>query len=134
MLNKVILVGRMVRDSEIKSTTTGKSVGTFTLAVDRNFKNASGIKECDFIDIVVWGVQAESVGKFTSKGSLLGVSGRLQIRSYMTKEDQKRYVTEIVADEVSFLSSNQTPKQETTSREAPIDEADFAGADDSCPF
>jgi single-strand DNA-binding protein len=105
-VNKVILVGRLTRDPEVKNTTTGKAVATFTLAVDRRFKNKDGQKEADFVPIVVWGKQAEIAGQYLSKGSQIGVSGRLQVRSYDAQDGQRRYVTEVVADEINFLSSN----------------------------
>ena len=104
-MNKVNLVGRLTRDPEVKNTTTGKAVATFTLAVDRRFKNKDGQKEADFIPIVVWGKQAEFVGQYLSKGSQIGVSGRLQVRSYDGQDGQRRYVTEVVADEVYFIST-----------------------------
>jgi len=105
-VNKVILVGRLTRDPEVKNTTTGKAVATFTLAVDRRFKNKDGQKEADFVPIVVWGKQAEFAGQYLSKGSQIGVSGRLQVRSYDAQDGQRRYVTEVVADEINFLSSS----------------------------
>ena len=105
-MNKVILVGRLTRDPEVKNTTTGKAVATFTLAVDRRFKNKDGQKEADFVPIVVWGKQAEFAGQYLSKGSQIGVSGRLQVRSYDAQDGQRRYVTEVVADEINFLSSS----------------------------
>ncbi|MBC3899723.1 single-stranded DNA-binding protein [Acetobacterium carbinolicum] len=104
-MNKVNLVGRLTRDPEVKNTTTGKAVATFTLAVDRRFKNKDGQKEADFIPLVVWGKQAEFVGQYLSKGSQIGVSGRLQVRSYDGQDGQRRYVTEVVADEVYFIST-----------------------------
>lgn len=94
----------MVRDPDIKNTTTGKSVASFTLAVDRRFKNKDGQKEADFVPIVVWGKQAEIAGQYLTKGSQIGVSGRLQVRSYDAQDGQRRYVTEVVADEITFLS------------------------------
>lgn len=104
-MNKVNLVGRLTRDPEVKTTTTGKAVATFTLAVDRRFKNKDGQKEADFVPIVVWGKQAEFVGQYLSKGSQIGVSGRLQVRSYDGQDGQRRHVTEVVADEVYFIST-----------------------------
>lgn len=104
-MNKVILVGRLTRDPDIKNTTTGKAVANFTLAVDRRFKNQDGQKEADFVPIVVWGKQAEFAAQYLSKGSRIGASGRLQVRSYDDKDGQRRYVTEVVADEIEFLSS-----------------------------
>jgi single-strand DNA-binding protein len=107
-VNKVILVGRLTRDPEVKNTTTGRPVATFTLAVDRRFKNKDGQKEADFVPIVVWGKQAEIAGQYLSKGSQIGVSGRLQVRSYDAQDGQRRYVTEVVADEINFLSSSRS--------------------------
>ncbi|KNZ42402.1 single-stranded DNA-binding protein [Acetobacterium bakii] len=104
-MNKVILVGRLTRAPEVKNTTTGKAVATFTLAVDRRFKNKDGQKEADFVPIVVWGKQAEFAGQYLGKGSQIGASGRLQVRSYDGQDGQRRYVTEVVADEIKFLSS-----------------------------
>lgn len=104
-MNKVNLVGRLTRDPEVKNTTTGKAVATFTLAVDRRFKNKDGQKEADFIPLVVWGKQAEFVGQYLSMGSQIGLSGRLQVRSYDGQDGQRRYVTEVVADEVYFIST-----------------------------
>lgn len=104
-MNKVILVGRLTRDPDIKNTTSGKSVASFTLAVDRRFKNKDGQKEADFVPIVVWGKQAEFAGQYLSKGSQIGVSGRLQVRSYDAQDGQRRYVTEVVADEITFINT-----------------------------
>lgn len=102
-MNKVVLIGRLTRDPELKFTPgTGTAVATFTLAVDRR-ASKSGQKEADFIPIVVWGKQAESTANYMSKGKLMGVSGRIQTRSYDAKDGTKRYVTEVVADEVQFL-------------------------------
>ncbi|WKY47736.1 single-stranded DNA-binding protein [Eubacteriaceae bacterium ES3] len=104
-MNKVILVGRLTRDPEVKNTSTGRAVATFTLAVDRRFKSKDGQKEADFIPIVFWGKQAELAGQYLSKGSQIGVAGRLQVRSYDAQDGQKRYVTEVIGDELTFLSS-----------------------------
>jgi single-strand DNA-binding protein len=95
-VNKVILVGRLTRDPEVKNTMTGRAVATFTLAVDRRFKNKDGQKEADFIPIVFWGKQAELAGQYLSKGSQIGVSGRIQVRNYDAQDGTKRYVTEVV--------------------------------------
>lgn len=110
-MNKVILVGRLCRDPDVKNTTTNKAVATFTLAVDRRFKNKDGQKETDFVPIVVWGKQAELAGQYLSKGSQIGTCGRLQVRNYDDKEGNKRYVTEVVADEITFLQTK--PKDST---------------------
>ncbi|KHD34406.1 single-stranded DNA-binding protein [Clostridium acetobutylicum] len=102
-MNKVVLVGRLTRDPELKFTPgAGNAVATFTLAVDRRFKK-EGQQEADFIPVVVWGKQAESTANYMSKGKLMGVSGRIQTRSYDAKDGTRRYVTEVVAEEVQFL-------------------------------
>ena len=102
-MNKVILIGRMTKDPELKFTPgTGTAVATFTLAVNRRFKK-EGQPEADFIPIVVWGKQAESTANYMSKGKLLSVAGRVETKSYEAKDGGRRFVTEVVADEVSFL-------------------------------
>ncbi|AWW27359.1 single-stranded DNA-binding protein [Acetobacterium carbinolicum] len=106
-MNKVILLGRLTRDPEMKNTTTGKAVTRFSLAVDRRFKNKDGQKEADFINIVVWGKQAEFAAQYLTKGSQISLSGRLEARSYEAQDGQRRYITEVVADEINFVSSGQ---------------------------
>lgn len=106
-MNKVILLGRLTRDPEMKNTTTGKAVTRFSLAVDRRFKNKDGQKEADFINIVVWDKQAEFAAQYLNKGSQISVSGRLQVSSYDGQDGQRRYMTEVVADEINFVSSGQ---------------------------
>jgi single-strand DNA-binding protein len=102
-LNKVVLIGRLTKDPELKFTPgTGTAVATFTVAVDRRFSK-DGQREADFIPVVVWGKQAESTANYMSKGKLIGISGRIQTRSYDAKDGSKRYVTEVVAEEVQFL-------------------------------
>lgn len=103
MLNQSTLIGRLVRDVESRQTQNGVAVGTFTIAVDRPFKNQEGEREADFIDIVTWRKQAENCAQYIGKGSLVAVTGRLQIRSYDDKEGIRRKVAEIVADNVQFL-------------------------------
>lgn len=111
MLNRIVLIGRLTADPSLKFTPNGKAVANFSLAVDRQFRNQQGEKEADFINIVVWGTQAENSANFLSKGKLAAVDGRLQIRSYDGQDGQKRWITEVVADNVRFLSpkeGNQT--------------------------
>jgi single-strand DNA-binding protein len=103
MLNSVNLVGRLTKDLEVKYSASGVAFGTFTLAVDRAFKNKQGEKETDFISIVVLGKTAEHCSNYIGKGSLISVSGRIQTRTYDTKEGQRRYVTEVLAEQVNFL-------------------------------
>ena len=102
-MNKVVLMGRLTKDPEVRYTQTGKVVTQFTLAVDRPFKDANGNKETDFISVVVWGKAAELVGNSCQKGHRLLIDGRLQIRSYEAKEGGKRWVTEIIANGVEFV-------------------------------
>ena len=103
MLNRIILIGRLTRDSELRYVPSGQPVASFTLAVDRPFVNQQGERGTDFIDIVAWRRLAEQVTQHLSKGRLVAVEGRLQIRSYETQDGQKRKVAEVVADAVRFL-------------------------------
>ena len=105
MLNRIILIGRLTRDPELRYTPNGKAVASFSLAVDRGRTNAQGEKETDFIDIVVWDKQAETCANYLGKGRLVAVEGRLQIRSYETQDGQKRKAAEVVAQNVRFLDS-----------------------------
>ena len=101
-MNKVILIGRLTKDVELKYTQSQTAVASFSMAVDR--KQVKGKeKEADFFNIVLWGKTAESASKFTAKGKLLAVVGRLQTRSYDAKDGGKRYVTEVIGEEVKFL-------------------------------
>ncbi|MDY6029992.1 MAG: single-stranded DNA-binding protein [Acidaminococcaceae bacterium] len=102
-MNKVILLGRLTRDPEVRYTQTGKVVCQFTLAVDRPFGNQEGQREADFIPVVIWGKQAETCGNSLSKGQRVLVEGRLQVRSYDAKDGTKRYVTEVIADRFEFI-------------------------------
>lgn len=103
MLNRIVLVGRLTRDPELRYTPNGVPVANFTLAVDRGFANQQGERQTDFIDIVVWRKLAELCGQYLGKGRLVALEGRLQIRSYETQEGQKRKVAEVVADNIRFL-------------------------------
>lgn len=103
MLNRVILVGRLTRDPETRYLPSGVNVTNFSIAVDRNFVGQDGQKGTDFIPIVTWRKLAELCANYLSKGRLVAVSGRLQTRSYDGQDGQRRYVTEVVADEVQFL-------------------------------
>ncbi|MCK8816643.1 single-stranded DNA-binding protein [Natroniella sulfidigena] len=103
MLNKVILIGRLTRDPELRYTPNGTAVCNFTLAVERNYKNKAGERDVDFIKTVVWRKQAEHCANHLNKGRLVAVEGRLQIRSYETDKGQKRRNAEVVADNVQFL-------------------------------
>ena len=102
-MNKIILIGRLTADPELRYTQSGVAVGRFTLAVDRPFTNQQGERETDFIDVVVWRNQAENCANYLKKGFLAAVEGRLQIRSYETQDGQRRRVAGVVADRVEFL-------------------------------
>ena len=103
MLNKIILIGRLTRDIELRFTGKGKAVASFTLAVDRPFKNQKGEYEADFIKIVTWNKLAEICANNLTKGRLVAVCGRLQIRSYDGEDGQRKTIAEVVAEEVRFL-------------------------------
>lgn len=103
MLNRVILIGRLTRDPELRYTPSGVAVAHFTLAVDRPFTNQQGTREADFINIVTWRQLAETCANYLRKGRLTAVEGRLQVRSYDNSEGRRVYVTEVVADNVRFL-------------------------------
>lgn len=119
MINRTVLVGRLTKDPELRSTPNGVNVGTFTLAVNRTFTNAQGEREADFINVVVFKKQAENVERYLSKGSLAGVDGRLQTRSYENKDGQRVFVTEVVADSVQFLEPKSNNQQQNNSYNAP---------------
>lgn len=104
MLNRIVLIGRLTRDPELRYTQSGVAVASFTLAVDRTFKNAAGERETDFINVVVWRQQGENCANYLSKGKLAAVDGSLQLRSYTGNDGVKRTVAEVVADNVRFLS------------------------------
>lgn len=112
MLNRVVLVGRMVRDPELRRTGNGTAVTSFTIAVNRAFSNQNGEKEADFIPCVVWQKGAENTAKYCSKGSLVGVDGRLQSRTYEDNNGNKRTVIEVVCDSVQFLESKNSNQEQ----------------------
>lgn len=104
-MNKVVLIGRLTRDVELRYTPNNVPTATFTLAVNRNFTNQSGEKESDFINIVVWRKQAENCKNYLTKGSQVAIEGRIQTRNYDGTDGKKVYVTEVVADSVEFLNT-----------------------------
>ena len=109
-MNIAILIGRLTRDPELRYIpSSGRPVATFSLAVDRTFVGKDGQKQADFFNIVVWGKQAENVANYLAKGSQVAVRGNIQNRSYETPNGEKRYITEIVADNVQFLSRSGAP-------------------------
>ena len=106
-MNKAILVGRLTRDPELRYTGNNTPVATFTVAINRPFTSLNGERQADFINVVVWNKQAENVKNFLNKGSLVGVDGSIQTRSYDDKDGNKRYVTEVRAQTVQFLESKE---------------------------
>ena len=105
-MNKVILIGRLTRDPELKTTASGTATTTFSIAVDRNFVNQqTGQREADFINCVAWRKQAENIARYCTKGTQVAVEGRIQTRNYDAQDGTKRYVTEVICDNVSFLGS-----------------------------
>ncbi len=106
-MNKVILIGNLTRDPEARTTPSGVAVTTFTIAVNRRFTNQQGVREADFINIVAWRQTAELCARYLSKGRKVAVEGSIQTRSYDAQDGTKRYVTEVVADNVEFIGSNQ---------------------------
>ena len=141
-MNKVFLIGRLTRDPELRYTGNNTPVASFSLAVNRNFTNQQGEREADFFNITVWRKQAENVKNYLSQGSQVAVEGRLQTRNYEDKDGQKRYVTEVVADNVEFLgsknSSNNSSNGSNNEEPTPYDFGDTKepkGTDvDSNPF
>jgi len=154
LLNRVILIGRLTQDPELRYTNSGTAVASFTLAVDRARASQNGERETDFINIVVWQKQAEHCAQYLHKGRLAAVDGRLQLRSYDNREGQKVRVAEIVADTVRFLdradsngqpaASSERPRQSTASAKPSspprfeddpfADDVDFSISDDDLPF
>ena len=139
-MNKVVLIGRLTRDPELRYTGNNTPVASFSLAVNRNYSNQQGEREADFINIVVWRKQAENVKNYLTQGSQVAIDGRLQTRTYDDQNGQRRYITEVIADNVEFLSTKNSnadgavddgakpkTKTETVNKFEPID-------DDNLPF
>ena len=102
-MNKVILIGRLTRDPELRTIASGNATTSFTIAVNRNFTNQNGEREADFINCVAWRKQAENVAKYCTKGSQVAVEGRIQTRNYDAQDGTKRYVTEVVVENIEFV-------------------------------
>lgn len=121
-MNRVILIGNLARDPELKTTSNGIATCAFAIAVNRKFKNAQGVQEADFIHIVAWRQLAELCAKYLAKGRKVGVVGTLQTRNYTAQDGTKRYVTEVIADEIEFLtprSSDAAPAPQAASDQFP---------------
>ena len=130
MVNKVILVGRLCADPEMKYTPSGVAVAKFCLAVDRNFSNAQGERETDFIDVETWRQNAEFVNTYVTKGRLVLVEGRIQVRQWQTQEGQKRRTTEVVADNVRAL---ERPKEQGETAASGAPRGNFKRRDEAPP-
>ncbi|MFK4567518.1 single-stranded DNA-binding protein [Enterococcus sp. UD-01] len=111
MINNVVLVGRLTKDPDLRYTSSGSAVATFTLAVNRNFTNQNGNREADFINCVIWRKPAETMANYARKGTLLGVTGRIQTRNYENQQGQRVYVTEVVCENFQLLESRSASEQ-----------------------
>lgn len=111
MLNSVVLVGRLTKDAELRYTPNNQAVATFSLAVNRPFKNQNGDREADFINCVIWRQQAENLANWAKKGALIGITGRIQTRNYENQQGQRVYITEVVADNFQLLEFNKQNNQ-----------------------
>ena len=139
MLNKIFVMGRLTRDPELRRTNSGTAVTSFTLAVDRDFKNADGTKETDFIDVVAWRGTAEFTAKYFNKGRMAVVEGRLQMRDWTDKDGNKRRNAEVIADNVYFgnsRSDNASGDHQAAKAPVNVDAEDFDEVedDDDLPF
>lgn len=133
MLNRVVLIGRLTKDPELRYTPNGVAVTSFTLAVDRNYTNQQGKREADFINIVTWRGLAENVANYLKKGRLTAVEGRMQTRSFENNEGRRVYVTEVIADNVRFLESSKQQDQGNNRNQNDRYDAD-PFADDGSPI
>lgn len=120
-MNKVILIGRLTRDPELKKGVNDNSFATFTLAVNRPFTNNEGEREADFINCIAFGKTGETLVKYTNKGHMLAVAGRLQVRNYTAQDGTNRVVSEVVVENVYFLEKKQTEQKENKYEPAPYD-------------
>jgi single-strand DNA-binding protein len=119
MINRTVLVGRLTRDPELKYTNSGRAVASFNIAVNRQFTNSQGEREADFINCVIWNKTAENFCNFTRKGSLVGIDGRIQTRSYENQQGTRIYVTEVVAENFSLLESKNSSQNEQFEQNRP---------------
>ncbi|MCM6810345.1 single-stranded DNA-binding protein [Pediococcus pentosaceus] len=119
MINRTVLVGRLTRDPELKYTNSGRAVASFNIAVNRQFTNSQGEREADFINCVIWNKTAENFCNFTRKGSLVGIDGRIQTRSYENQQGTRIYVAEVVAENFSLLESKNSNQNEQFEQNRP---------------
>ena len=133
MLNTVILMGRLTKDPELKQTPQGVSVVTFSLAVDRSYSKGEE-KQADFINIIAWRSTADFVAKYFTKGQLIALRGRLQTRQWQDQSGQKRYATDVIADEVFFAEGKRDNAEERTTTGMNMIETGFTVSDENLPF
>lgn len=139
MMNSVNLVGRLTKEVDLKYTPKGNATGTFILAVNRNYTNANGDREADYIRCVIWRKAAETLAKYTGKGSLIGINGRLQTRSYQNQQGQTMYVTEVLVTDFYLLESKEVNEQRAKAMtnnqvNQPIPGHDVQISDSDLPF
>lgn len=118
MINRAVLVGRLTRDADLRYTQSGVAVAQFTVAVNRTFTNSAGEREADYVQCVIWRKAAENFNKFTEKGSLVGIDGRIQTRHYDNDQGNRVYVTEVIVDNFSLLESRREAEQRTNRKPA----------------
>lgn len=135
MINSVVLVGRMVKDADLRYTAQGQAVATFSLAVNRNFKSQNGEREADFISCVIWRKQAENLANWAKKGTLVGIEGRIQTRNYENSQGQRVYVTEVVAESFQVLENKNTQMNRGNGNEhaSASNQGDFDSTGDQNP-
>lgn len=126
MMNRVVIVGRMTRDPELRRTGSGRAVTSFTLALNRNYNSSDG-QQADFIPVVCWNKTAENVAQYCSKGSLVGVDGRLRSRNYENNQGQRVYVVEVVADSVQFLETRAARERYQANQQNHVSDDNFYG-------
>ncbi|AAZ51654.1 TPA: single-stranded DNA-binding protein [Streptococcus pyogenes] len=141
MINNIVLVGRMTKDAELRYTASQVAVATFTLAVNRRFKEQNGEREADFINCVIWRQSAENLANWAKKGALIGVTGRIQTRNYENQQEQRVYVTEVVAESFQMLESRNSQQQSGQDNSSQNDNSQPFGnsnpmdiSDDDLPF
>ena len=134
MINNVVLVGRLTKDPDLRYTSSGSAVASFTLAVNRNFTNQNGNREADFINCVIWRKPAETMANYARKGTLLGVVGRIQTRSYENQQGQRVYVTEVVCENFQLLESRSTSEQRQTHDGSSYNGSGFNGGNENNSF
>lgn len=134
MINNVVLVGRMTRDAELRYTNSNIAVATFTLAVNRPFKNEAGEREADFINAVIWRQQAENLANWAKKGSLIGITGSIHTRNYENQQGQRVYVTEVVASNFQLLESRNSQQSNQGQSDYQQNQGNFGNKDQQGSF